>query len=48
MELAWHMDTRFVQKTRALGERMESLGVIKKQPDYNALFDLSFVAQARR
>jgi NitT/TauT family transport system substrate-binding protein len=48
MELAWDMDTHFVRKARALGERMESLGVIKQQPVYEDLFDLSFVAEARR
>jgi NitT/TauT family transport system substrate-binding protein len=43
MEPAWKMDSDFVGKVRALGERMQALGVIKKQPDYDALFDLSFV-----
>jgi len=48
MELAWDMDTRFIRKARALGERMQALGVIKKQPVYDDLFDLSFVDKARR
>jgi NitT/TauT family transport system substrate-binding protein len=43
MELAWHMDTDFVRKARTLGERMQTLGVIERQPDYHELFDLSFV-----
>ena len=43
MELAWSMDEGFVRKARALGERMEALGVIQAQPDYTKLFDLSFV-----
>jgi NitT/TauT family transport system substrate-binding protein len=43
MELAWTMDEDFVRKARALGERMQALGVIQKQPDYTKLFDLSFV-----
>jgi NitT/TauT family transport system substrate-binding protein len=43
MELAWDMDAGFVRKARVLGERMQALGVIGKQPDYNELFDLSFV-----
>jgi NitT/TauT family transport system substrate-binding protein len=43
MELAWQMDQSFVQKTRALGERMLALGVIERQPDYKRLFDLTFV-----
>jgi NitT/TauT family transport system substrate-binding protein len=42
------MDTHFVRKARALGQRMQALGVIKKQPVYEDLFDLSFVAEARR
>mgnify|MGYP002347107547 FL=1 len=47
MELAWDMDERFIQQARALGERMQSLGVIQGQPDYAGLFDLSFVKRAR-
>jgi NitT/TauT family transport system substrate-binding protein len=46
MELAWKMDRKFVARARALGERMQALGLIKKQPDYHDLFDLSFVAKA--
>ena len=46
MELAWHMDADFIKKARALGKRMEALGVIKGQPDYDQLFDLSFVNKA--
>ena len=45
MELAWYIDEDFVAKTRALGERMQQLGVIETQPDYEELFDLSFVNQ---
>ncbi|MBW2709937.1 MAG: ABC transporter substrate-binding protein [Deltaproteobacteria bacterium] len=48
MELAWKMDADFVRKVRILGERMQALGVIKKQPDYDALFDLSFVKKVRK
>lgn len=43
MELAWRMDADFVKRARALGQRMEELGVIRNQPDYDRLFDLSFV-----
>jgi len=46
MELAWYMDEAFITKARALGQRMQSLGVIDRQPDYEKLFDLSFVRQA--
>ena len=47
MELAWEMDEDFIARTRALGERMEALRVIDRQPDYGALFDLRFVNKAR-
>lgn len=43
MEIAWDMDPDFVSRAKALGERMQALGVIQKQPDYDALFDLTFV-----
>jgi NitT/TauT family transport system substrate-binding protein len=43
MELAWNMDDAFVTRARALGARMQALGVIDRQPDYDKLFDLSFV-----
>ena len=43
MELAWDMDESFVRKARALGERMQALGLIERQPNYEELFDLSFV-----
>lgn len=43
MELTWNMDTTFVRQVRALGEQMQALGIISHQPDYERLFDLSFV-----
>ncbi|MEN6486915.1 MAG: NrtA/SsuA/CpmA family ABC transporter substrate-binding protein [Syntrophobacteraceae bacterium] len=43
IELAWKMDTSFVQKAKNLGIRMQELGMIERQPDYGKLFDLSFV-----
>ncbi len=43
MELSWQMDNEFVRKTKALGARMQVLGLIDRQPDYKVLFDLSFV-----
>jgi len=48
MELAWSMDENFVAQTRALGQRMQALGVIRQQPDYNKLFDLSFVRKVKQ
>jgi len=47
MELAWLMDDLCVERARALGARMEALGVIERQPDYDELFALSFVREAR-
>ncbi|MBN1958343.1 MAG: ABC transporter substrate-binding protein [Desulfuromonadales bacterium] len=47
MELSWDMDETFVRQAKALGERMQELGIISRQPDYESLFDLSFVRQAR-
>ncbi|MCG8688847.1 MAG: ABC transporter substrate-binding protein [Desulfobacterales bacterium] len=47
MELAWDMDENFIRKTRALGERMQALGLIKQQPDYDRLFDLNFVKKVK-
>lgn len=47
MDLAWDMDRAYVRKARALGERMQVLGLIRAQPDYNKLFDLRFVDRVR-
>ena len=48
MELAWEMDASFVRKAQALGKRMQALGVIDRQPDYERLFDLSFVEKIKQ
>jgi NitT/TauT family transport system substrate-binding protein len=48
MELSWDMDESFTRKAQALGERMQALGVIEKQPDYGRLFDLSFVRRIKQ
>ncbi len=48
MELAWEMDAAFVLKAKALGSRMQALGIIDRQPDYDGLFDLSYVRQAQK
>ena len=47
MELAWAMGPVFVRQARALGERMQALGIIDRQPDYEALFDLTFVRKTK-
>ena len=48
MELAWDMDSAFMKKAKALGQRMETLGVIDRQPDYDRLFDLGFVEKVKK
>lgn len=48
MELAWNMDAAFLRRVKALGARMQGLGVIDRQPDYDLLFDLRFVARVPR
>jgi NitT/TauT family transport system substrate-binding protein len=48
IELAWDMDVDFIRKVQSLGERMQSLGIIQKQPDYTALVDLSFVQAVKQ
>jgi NitT/TauT family transport system substrate-binding protein len=47
MELAWEMDRAFIQRAKALGERMQALKVIQQQPDYDQLFVLQFVQQVK-
>jgi len=48
MELSWKMDEDYVQQAESLAERMKELGMIEEIPDMDALFDLSFVEQARK
>lgn len=43
LELAWIMDDRFVARAESLGARMQTLGIIQRQPEYAKLFDLTFV-----
>ena len=45
MELAWRMDAAFIARVKALGARMQALGLIERQPDYDQLIDLRFVNQ---
>jgi NitT/TauT family transport system substrate-binding protein len=46
IELAWGMDEEYVARTRALGERLQALHLVERQPDYAKLFDLGFVRAA--
>jgi len=48
MVLAWEINDDYIRHAKALGERMQALGMIDRQPDWKALFDTSFVEQARR
>ena len=48
MVLAWEIDKDYIRHAKVLGERMQALGMINRQPDWNALFDTSFVEQAKR
>jgi len=47
MALAWDMDDTFIRQAGALGTRMQALGIIARPPDYDRLFDRSFVQQTR-
>jgi NitT/TauT family transport system substrate-binding protein len=47
MELAWEMDDDFIKRTETLGRRMQALKVIERQPNYERLFDLSFVKRIK-
>jgi NitT/TauT family transport system substrate-binding protein len=48
IELAWDMDPDFLRKVKALGRRMQELGMIGRQPDYEQLFELSMVTRVRQ
>lgn len=48
MELAWDMDEEYIMQAANLTERMKDLGMIEEIPHMDALFDLSFVEQARK
>ncbi len=47
MALTWKMDQSFIAKVKALGQRMQALKVIDRQPDYDRLFDLQFVNKVK-
>lgn len=47
MDLVWDMDDVFVNRVKALGKRMLDLGMIQKEPDYDALIDRTFVTTLR-
>jgi len=43
IELAWKVDRAYIENARNLGQRMLALKLINKEPDYERLFDISFV-----
>jgi len=47
IKLIWDLDKEYIQRAKKLAERMKDLGMISQVPDIDALFDLSFVEQAR-
>lgn len=47
MELAWDVTPQMIEQTKRLAERMKELGLITEVPDVDAMFDLSFLEQAK-
>lgn len=43
IQLRWAVDDAYIAQTRVLGEQLELLKQIKKQPDYKAFFNTDFV-----
>ncbi|MDP9151759.1 MAG: ABC transporter substrate-binding protein [Myxococcota bacterium] len=43
ISLRWEIDDAYVQHARALGEQLELLKQVKRQPNYEALFETRFV-----
>jgi len=43
IQLRWGVDDAYMEQTRVLGEQLEILKQIKKQPDYKAFFNTDFV-----
>jgi NitT/TauT family transport system substrate-binding protein len=43
IQLRWAVDDAYIAQTRVLGEQLEILKQIKKQPDYKAFFNTDFV-----
>lgn len=44
ISLRWAIDEAYIGQAKVLGEQLEALKQIKKQPDYEAFFDTTFVA----
>jgi NitT/TauT family transport system substrate-binding protein len=43
IQLRWLVDDAYIDQANVLGEQLEALKQIKKQPDYDAFFDTTFV-----
>lgn len=48
IELCWDIDKDYIEHTKNLARQMLELGMIDKMPDIDALFDLSFLEQAKK
>lgn len=47
IELCWDIDEQYIQNTKNLAQQMLELGMIDSVPDIDAMFDLSFLEQAK-
>ena len=47
IELCWDIDEQYIQNTKNLARQMLELGMIDSVPDIDAMFDLSFLEQAK-
>ncbi|PHV71247.1 aliphatic sulfonates ABC transporter substrate-binding protein [Sporanaerobium hydrogeniformans] len=48
IELGWEIDEMYIQNAKNLAEQMLQLGMIDNIPDIDAMFDLSFIQQAKK
>lgn len=47
IELSWDIDEQFIASTKALAQKMKELGMISEVPDIDAMFDLTFLENAK-
>jgi len=43
ISLRWEIDDSYMEQARVLGEQLEILKQVKKQPDYKTFFNTDFV-----
>lgn len=48
IELSWDIDTAYIRHVKSLANRMKSLGVIERLPNWDTFFDTRFVNTARK